>query len=77
MGAISFALPYDAPLNVPTVPVQIGGRTVPILLDTGDDAFGFEVRSSELGDAALHRTVAGSPGGSIIQMFPDASVSVM
>jgi hypothetical protein len=49
----AFALPYEAPFNVPTVPVQIGGRTVPLLLDTGDDAYGLEVRSSELGNAAL------------------------
>lgn len=61
MGDTVFALPYDAPFNVPTVPVQIGSRTVPILLDTGDDAFGFEVRSSELGDAALVAAPAEGP----------------
>jgi hypothetical protein len=57
----SFALPFEAPFNVPTVPVQIGGRTVPILLDTGDDAFGFEVRSSELGYAAVERPPTAGP----------------
>jgi hypothetical protein len=49
----SFSLRYEAPFNVPTIPVRIGSRTVPILIDTGDDAYGLEIRSSELGDAAV------------------------
>jgi hypothetical protein len=57
----SFSLPYQAPLNVPTVPVEIGSQTVPILLDTGDDAYGFEIRSSELGDAALEHQPSAGP----------------
>ena len=49
----SFTLPYLSPFNVPTVPVGIGGRTVPVLIDTGDDAYALEIRSSELGSAAI------------------------
>ena len=49
----SFSLHYEAPLNVPTVPVQIGGRTVPILIDTGDDAYGLELRSADLAGVAM------------------------
>ena len=57
----SFSVGYDAVFNVPTVPVQIGGRTVPLLLDTGDDAFGLELRSPELGDAALEGPPVAGP----------------
>jgi hypothetical protein len=58
----SFALPYESPSNVPTIPVRIGTRIVPILIDTGDDAYGLEVRSTELGDAAVERpAVPGRP----------------
>lgn len=49
----SFELPYDTEFNVPTVPLRIGDRTLSILIDTGDDAFGLEVRRLELGDARL------------------------
>jgi len=51
----SVALRYQSPFNVPTVQVTIGKRAVPILIDTGDDAYGLEIRSSELGAAALVR----------------------
>jgi predicted aspartyl protease len=55
----SFTLRYEDPFNVPTVPVGIGGKNVPILIDTGDDAYGLEIRSSELSDAAVdHPPVA-------------------
>lgn len=59
-----FSVPYGAPLNVPTVPVRIGARTVPILLDTGDDAYGLEIRSSELGDAAIEHPP--TPAGKVM-----------
>jgi len=51
----SFNLPYTRPggVDVPAIPVGIGGRTVPILIDTGDDAYALEIRSIELGDAAI------------------------
>lgn len=55
----SFELPYESPFNVPTVPVNIGSRKVPILIDTGDDAYGLELRPEELGNAAVeHPLVA-------------------
>jgi len=57
----AFTLPYTSPdgVDVPAVPAGIGGRTVPILVDTGDDAYGLELRSSELGNAAVeHAPVA-------------------
>jgi len=47
----SFELPYDTEFNVPTIPVRIGSRTMPILIDTGDDAYGLEIRHAELDDA--------------------------
>jgi hypothetical protein len=49
----SFELPIETPFNVPTVPVRIGTRNVQILIDTGDDAYGLELRSAELGDTPL------------------------
>lgn len=49
----SFELPYDPFRYVPVIPLGIGGRTVPILIDTGDDAYGLEIRRSELGDARV------------------------
>ena len=57
--ANSFELPYAAPLNVPTVPVQIGTRTIAVLIDTGDDAYGLEMRSEELAGASfVHPPIA-------------------
>lgn len=58
----SFELPFDAPHNIPRVPVRIGTRLVPILIDTGDDAYGLELRPDDLGDAATEHspTMAGS-----------------
>ncbi|HYX46347.1 MAG TPA: hypothetical protein VE820_05955 [Sphingomicrobium sp.] len=51
----AFTLPYSAPggIDMPAIPVGIGGRTIPILIDTGDDAYGLELRSSEFGNAAV------------------------
>jgi hypothetical protein len=49
----SFTLPYESPLNVPTVPLRLGDRTVRILLDTGDDAYGLELKPDELGNSAV------------------------
>ncbi|HEX5182765.1 MAG TPA: PDZ domain-containing protein [Allosphingosinicella sp.] len=55
----AFELPYLAPFNVPTVPVAIGGRTIQTLIDTGDDAFGLELRSAELAGATfVHPPIA-------------------
>ena len=47
------ALPYKAEFNVPTVPVRIGGRSIQILIDTGDDSYGLGLKRDELGDAKL------------------------
>jgi hypothetical protein len=55
----TFEIPYGFEFNVPTVPVTIGSHIVPILIDTGDDAYGLELRRTELGDAAVqHPPVA-------------------
>lgn len=54
----SFEVPYKSPFNVPTVPVAIGARSAQILIDTGDDAYGLELRPDELGDAALEHAPA-------------------
>ena len=57
--ANSFELPYLTPMNVPTVPIQIGARAVRVLIDTGDDAYGLEMRSEELaGSAFVHPPIA-------------------
>jgi hypothetical protein len=60
----SFTLPYQSPLNVPTVPLRLGDRTVPILLDTGDDAYGLELKPEELGNAAVEH--APIPAASVL-----------
>jgi hypothetical protein len=44
----SFSLPYEAPFNVPTIPVTFGSRTVQTLIDTGDDAYALEMKGTEL-----------------------------
>ncbi|HEX4301705.1 MAG TPA: aspartyl protease family protein [Rhizomicrobium sp.] len=55
-----FELPYEMPFNIPTIPMTIGHRSVPTLIDTGDDAFAWEMRSVEIGDAAFqHPPIAG------------------
>ncbi len=55
----SFELSYESPFHVPTVPMTIGGRSVPVLIDTGDDAYGLELRGEELAGAAVtHAPVA-------------------
>ena len=48
-----FTLAYDMRHGVPTVPMNIGNRTIQTLIDTGDDAYALELRSDELGTAAL------------------------
>jgi hypothetical protein len=48
-----FELAYDMPFDVPLIPLQLGDRSVPTLIDTGDDAFGLEMRRDELADARL------------------------
>jgi len=52
-SARSFELPYEAPRHVPLVPIAIGGRRLQILVDTGDDAYGLELRGEELADARV------------------------
>lgn len=54
----AFELPYVAPLNVPTVPVDIGGREIQLLIDTGDDAYGLELKEGELGTAPVEHPPA-------------------
>ncbi|HLO21577.1 MAG TPA: aspartyl protease family protein [Sphingomicrobium sp.] len=60
----SFELAFDAPHNIPRVPVRIGSRLVPILIDTGDDAYGLELRPDDLGDAATEHPPAAA--GSVL-----------
>lgn len=55
----SFELPYLGPVNSPTIPVMFGDKTVQTLIDTGDDAYGLEMRGDELaGVAFAHPPVA-------------------
>jgi hypothetical protein len=49
----AFELPYAAPLNVPTIPIRFGDKTVQTLIDTGDDAYGLEMRGAELEGVAF------------------------
>jgi hypothetical protein len=49
----SFALPIELVRNLPTVPVEIGQVQVPMLIDTGDDAYAWEVRTQDLKSATL------------------------
>jgi hypothetical protein len=49
----AFELPYETPFNVPTIALVIEGKPVRTLIDTGDDAFAWEMRKVELGDAAM------------------------
>ena len=44
----SFDLPYELNHNVPVVPVMIDTTRVAVLIDTGDDAYAFELRSDDL-----------------------------
>jgi len=52
----SFTLPYQLFHNVPTVLVTVGTAEVATLIDTGDDAYGWEVRSEDLKGATLQHT---------------------
>jgi hypothetical protein len=66
----AFKLPYLMPLNVPTIPLVIGGRTIQTLIDTGDDAYGLELRSDELtGARFVHppRTAGNVLNGETVQ----------
>lgn len=58
----AFTLPYTVPggVDVPAVPMGIGRRTIPMLIDTGDDAYGLELRSNELGDARVTHAPVGA-----------------
>jgi hypothetical protein len=49
----SFELPYVLDHTLPTIPVTIGTQDVAMLIDTGDDAYAFETRSSDLKGAAF------------------------
>jgi hypothetical protein len=49
----SFKLPYETPFNVPTIPLILGSHVVKLLIDTGDDAYGLEMRRDELGSVAF------------------------
>jgi hypothetical protein len=49
----SFSLPYQLFRNIPTVPVLVGSKEVATLIDTGDDAYGWELRSEDLNGARL------------------------
>ena len=40
----SFELRFDLVHNIPTVPLEVGTAKVATLLDTGDDAYEWEVR---------------------------------
>jgi hypothetical protein len=71
----SFALPYESPFNVPTIPVRIGSKVVPILIDTGDDAYGLEVRSTELGAAAVERPAI--PGRTVMNGAAKQATSIV
>jgi len=48
-----FELPYELNHNIPVVPVTIDTMHVPILIDTGDDAYAFELRSDDLKGAVF------------------------
>lgn len=48
-----FELPFDLSLNIPTIPAKVGTAEVATLIDTGDDAYAWEVRTQDLHGAAL------------------------
>ena len=60
----SFELPYQLDHNVPVVPVMIDTTRVRVLIDTGDDAYGFELRSEDLKEATFAHEP--KPAGSVI-----------
>jgi hypothetical protein len=49
----SFELPFELQHNVPTIPVTVGTAQIATLLDTGDDAYAWEVRTEDLKAATL------------------------
>jgi hypothetical protein len=49
----SFEIPFELPHNVPVIPVRVGTAQVATLIDTGDDAYAWEVRSEDLKGATL------------------------
>ncbi|HEY6842945.1 MAG TPA: aspartyl protease family protein [Thermoanaerobaculia bacterium] len=56
----AFEVPYDfSGFNVPLIPVLVGDTKVTMLIDTGDDAYAFEMRSADLKGAKFeHAPVA-------------------
>ncbi len=48
LPAGGFELPFTLDHNVPIIPVSVGTAQVGTLLDTGDDAYSWEVRSGDL-----------------------------
>jgi len=48
-----FEVPFELALNIPTIPVTVGTAQVATLIDTGDDAYAWEVRSEDLKGAIL------------------------
>lgn len=48
-----FDLPYELDHNIPVIPVIIDTMRVAVLIDTGDDAYSFELRSEDLRGAAF------------------------
>lgn len=44
----AFRLPYTLKLHLPTVNLHIDGRTLPTLIDSGDDAYAWEGTSNDL-----------------------------
>ena len=49
----SFELIYELPHNIPVIPVIVGADQVATLIDTGDDAYAWEVRTEDLKGATL------------------------
>jgi hypothetical protein len=49
----SFEVPYQLEHNVPTIPLTVGAAQVAMLIDTGDDAYAWEVRTEDLKGASL------------------------
>ncbi|HSP34127.1 MAG TPA: aspartyl protease family protein [Thermoanaerobaculia bacterium] len=49
----AFEVPYVLEKTLPTIPVKIGTQDVAMMIDTGDDAYACEVRSSDLKGATF------------------------
>jgi hypothetical protein len=52
----AFWLPYTLEKHLPMVSMSIDGRHLPTLLDTGDDAFGWEATSNDLAGLTFDRS---------------------